>query len=180
MGHYGCRHIKRGVFPYTSTIILALALLGIVGYSQYSTIRERLRVIDKIERETRLEIEAKTRDQEEAIERQRQIHEEAEAERIEFYVRLLNGDLSAVVMTIDEYLPRLALPFPLDVDVDMLGNIVQLKVWLPARTIIPQERTALTESGKIQYDKKESIEINKQYAELCAAILMRCSRHLYR
>lgn len=31
----------------------------------------------------------------------------------------------------------------------------------------------MTESGKIQYDKKESIEINKQYAELCAAILMR-------
>ena len=166
-------------FPYTPTILLALALLAIVGFSQYSTIRERLRVIDKIDRETRLEIEAKTRAQEEAIERQRQIHEEAETERIEFYVRLLNGDLSAVVMTIDEYLPRLALPFPLDVDADLLGNVVQLKVWLPAKTIIPQERTSLTESGKIQYDKKESIEINKQYAELCAATLMRVGSVLF-
>lgn len=115
-------------FSYTPTILLAMALLGIVRFSQYRTIRERQRVIGKIERETRLEIEAKIRAQEEAIERQRQIHEEAEAERIEFYVRLLNGDLSAVVMTIDEYLPRLVLTFPLDVDIDLFGNIMQLKI----------------------------------------------------
>jgi hypothetical protein len=168
------------LFPYIPTIVLAIILLGSVGFSQYTTIRERQRTLAKIEKETRLEIEAKTRAQEEAIERQRRIHEEAEEERIEFYIRLLNGDLSSVIMTIDEYMPRVVVPFPLDVDADLIGNIVQLKVWLPAKAIIPAERTSLTaESGKIQYDKKEFIEINKQYAELCAAILMQIGTVLF-
>ena len=160
-------------FPYIPTIALVLVMLAAVGFSQYRAIRERQTVLEKIEKTTRLEIEAKTRAQEDAIEQQRRLHEEAEEERIEFYVRLLKGDLAAVVMTIDEYLPGLALPFPMDVDADLHGNIVQLKVWLPAKAIIPSERTTLSETGKIQYEKKESIEINKQYAELCAAILMR-------
>ena len=166
-------------FPYLITIILALVLLAAVGYLQYKLIRERQYVLAKIERDTRLEIETKTREQEEAIALQRKLHDEAEEERIEFYVRLLNGEMSAVVMTIDEFLPKLALPFPLDVNMDLFGNVILVRVWFPSKAIIPAERTSLAESGKIQYEKKESPEINKQYAELCAATLMQVGTLLF-
>ena len=153
-------------FPYMVTIALASVMLAAVGYLQYKLIRERQYILAKIERDTRLEIEEKARAQEEAITLQRKLHDEAEEERIEFYVRLLNGELSAVVMTIDEFLPKLALPFPLDVNMDLFGNVILVRVWFPSKAIIPAERTSLAESGKIQYEKKESPEINKQYAEL--------------
>ena len=166
-------------FPYMVTIVLASVMLAAVGYLQYKLIRERQYILAKIERDTRLEIENKTRDQEEAIALQRKLHDEAEEERIEFYVRLLNGELSAVVMTIDEFLPKLALPFPLDVNMDLFGNVILVRVWFPSKAIIPAERTSLAESGKIQYEKKESPEINKQYAELCAATLMQVGALLF-
>ena len=166
-------------FPYLITIVLASVLLATVGYLQYKLIRERQYILAKIERDTRTEIENKTREQEEAIALHRKLHDEAEEERIEFYVRLLNGEMSAVVMTIDEFLPKLPLPFPLDVNMDLFSNVILMKVWFPSKAIVPAERTSLTESGKIQYDKKESPEINKQYAELCAATLMQVGALLF-
>lgn len=167
------------VFPSWITIALATVMLAAVGYLQFKLIRERQHVLAKIEKDTRLEIEAKTREQEEAIALQRKLHDDAEEERIDFYVRLLNGEMAAVVMTIDEYLPKLSLPFPVDVDIDLFGNIMQVRVWLPGKALIPPERTSLSETGKIQYESKEALEINKQYAELSAAVLMQVGTILF-
>ena len=167
------------LFPGTITFILVVIMVATLSFLQFRTIRKLQSTLEKIEKDTRLEIECMVRAQEEVITQQRRIHEDAEEERIEFYVRLLNGDLSAAIMTIDEYLPKLVLPFPLDVDLDLQGSIIRMKAWLPAKMIIPTERTSLAESGKIQYEKKESIQINKQYAELCAAILMQLSAVLF-
>lgn len=166
-------------FPSAITIVLVAAMLSVIGFLQYQTIRERLLLLQKIERDTRLEIENKVRIQEEQIMQQRRVHDEAEEERVDFYVRLLKGELSSVIMTIDEYLPKLPLPFPMDVDIDLHETVILVKAWLPSKMIIPQERTSLTDSGRIQYEKKESILINKQYAELCAAILMQISTVLF-
>jgi hypothetical protein len=167
------------VFPNLVTVAVAAALLAVAGYLQYKLIRERQFVLAKIEKDTRLEIDAKTREQEEAIALQRKLHADSEEERIDFYVRLLNGEMAAMVMTIDEYLPKLSLPFPVDVDIDLFGNIMQVRVWLPGKALIPAERTSLSETGKIQYESKEALEINKQYAELCAALLMQVGTILF-
>lgn len=167
------------VFPNLITVALAALLLAAAGYLQYKLIRERQFVLAKIERDTRLEIETRTREQEETIALQRKLHDDAEEERIDFYVRLLNGELAAMVMTIDEYLPKLSLPFPVDADVDLFGNIMRVRVWLPGKALIPAERTSLSEAGKIQYESKDALEINKQYAELCAAVLMQVGTILF-
>ena len=166
-------------FPYMVTIALAAVLLAIVGFLHYKTLRERKTVLDSTETETRLEIEAKVQQQDEEIAELRRIHDEAEEERIKFYIRLMNGDEDAIITTLDEYLPEANVPFPMDVDIDIHEGILMVKAWLPPKALLPAERTSLSETGKIRYDKKSSTELNKQYAELCAAILMQITSLLF-
>jgi len=164
--------VSVAIFPSWVTLAIAAAMLVILGFGQYKTLKERQMVLKKTEEHTRQEIETKTRAQEAAISEKRNAHEQEEAERIEFYVRLLNGAQSALIVVLDAAIPKIKLPFPMDVDMDIYGGIILVKAWFPLKSIIPNERTALTENGRILYKKKESTEINKQYVELCAAILM--------
>lgn len=160
------------LFPHWISLVIGGTLLGGIGYLQYNTLQDRQRILARTEENTRQEIEELSRQQEAEIEELRKQHEQAEEERIDFYVRLMNADESVVILVLDEFLAELPLPFPLDLDVNLHRRVFQLKAWLPAKTIIPSERSSLAESGKIQYEKKDSLEINRQYAELCAAILM--------
>ena len=167
------------IFPYLVTFVLVAVLLTAVGFLQYKTFQDRTRVLTKIERDTRLEIETKRKAQEEAIEEQRRLHEAAEEDRVSFYVRLMNGDEPAVILTLDQFMPQISLPFPLDLDIDLYGRIFVIRVWLPPKALVPSERSSLTEAGRIQYEKKESLEINKQYAELCAGLMMQVACTLF-
>ncbi len=167
------------VLPYLLTFVLVAVLLSAVGFLQYKTFQDRTRILARIERDTRLEIATKMQAQESAIEEQRRLHDAAEEDRVSFYVRLMNGDEPAVILTLDQFMPQIALPFPLDMDINLRGRIFVIKVWLPPKVLIPSERSSLTEAGRIQYEKKDSLEINKQYAELCAGILMQVSTVLF-
>ena len=172
--------VSVAVLPSLVTLAVVLVLLGIMGYGQFKILKERQRVLTDTETRTRQEIAQMTQAQEEAIAAQRKEHDEAEEERISFYVQLLNGDESTMINVIDETFSKLRLPFPMDVDIDLHAGIILIRAWLPFKSVIPHERTLLLpESGRIQYEKKESTEINKQYAELCAAILMQLSTLLY-
>jgi len=167
------------IFPYLLTFVLVVVLLSAVGFLQYKTFQDRTRVLAKIEQDTRREIEIKIQAQEALIEEQRSLHEAAEEDRVSFYVRLMNGDQPAVIMTLDQFMPQISLPFPLDLDIDLYGRIFMIRVWLPPKAMIPSDRSSLTEAGRIQYEKKDSLEINKQYAELCAGILMQVATTLF-
>lgn len=171
--------LSLAVLPYLATLAVVLALLAAVGYSQYKLLQQRQQTMEKTESQARLEIETKTREQDERIAEQRRVFEQAEEERIDYYVKLMNGDESVVYVAIDDVLPKLKVPFPMEMDVDFYAGVVLIKAWLPPKTIIPAERTSLTELGRIQYEKKDSTEINKQYAELCAAILMQISTLMF-
>lgn len=168
------------IVPSLITFGAVAVLLAILGAGQYKIIKERQKVLAVTEMRTRQEIDQKTQAQDEAIARQRKEHDEAEEERISFYVQLLNGDESTMINVIDDTFAKIRLPFPMDVDIDLHEGIILLRAWFPYKAVIPNEKTSLLpDSGRIQYEKKESIEINKQYAELCAAILMQLSTLLY-
>lgn len=166
-------------FPDLVIFLLVVVLLSAVGFLQYQTFQDRTRALNKTERDTRLEIETKTQAQEVAIEEQRYLHETMEEDRVAFYVRLMNGDEPAVALTLDQFMPQISLPFPLDLDINFFGRIFVIQVWLPPKALIPTERSSLTEAGKIHYEKKDSLEINKQYAELCAGLLMQVTCTLF-
>jgi hypothetical protein len=167
--------LSAAVFPNLIILGLVSILLAGVGFLQYKTLMERQRVLSKLEIDTRLEIENLTRQQEETIDEQRREHEKAEEERVDYYVRLMNGEEPVVILVLDEFLSQIPLPFPVDLDISLHGKVFLIQVWLPSKVIIPSERSILTEAGKIRYEKKDSIEINKQYVELCAALLMQVS-----
>lgn len=168
------------ILPSLITLGVVLALLGIIGYDQFRILKERQRVLASTESRTRQEIEQKMQAQEDSIATRRKAHEEAEEERISFFVQLLNGDESIMLNVIDETFSKIRLPFPMDVDIDLHEGVILMQASLPLKSVIPSERTSLLpESGRIQYEKKESTEINKQYAELCAAIVMQLSTLLY-
>lgn len=160
------------VFPSPGTLIVCSVLLLIVGLSQFRTLQERQNVLTRTEKTTRVEIEALLRAEEAVIEEHKRQHEQQEDERIEYHVRLLNGDTGAMVLKLDESLPLLRFPFPLNITVDIFDRILSVRVWLPSKSVIPLERTMLNETGRIEYTKKDSLEINKQFAELSAAVLM--------
>lgn len=166
-------------FPYLVTVVLAALLLAVLAFLQYSTLRERKRVLAETERDTRLEIEKMMQQQEEEIQEKRRVHDAEEEERLEFYLRLMKGDATAILETLEEYLPEAAVPFPMDVSIELYGGALLVRAWLPPQELLPSERTSLAESGKIQYYKKSSTEINKQYAELCAAILMQVATTIF-
>lgn len=167
------------LFPHWISLIAGGALLGGLGFLHHKTLQDRKRILSRLEETTRQEIEELSRKQEEEIEELRKQHDQDEEERIDFYVRLMNADESVVILVVDEFLSELPLPFPLDIDVSLHGRVFQLKIWLPSKAIIPAERSSLLESGKLQYDKKESVEINRQYGELCAALLMQAVSTLF-
>jgi len=171
--------VSLAILPSLATLAVVVVVLAVIGFGQFKIIQERQRVLERTEGQTRQEIDLKTREQEEAIAAKRRAHEQAETERVEFYVRLLNGEESAMIVVLDRVFPRISLPFPMDVDIDIFGGSLLIRAWLPEKSVIPHERTSLTDAGRIQYEKKESTEINKQYAELCAAILMQISTNLY-
>lgn len=168
------------LFPSLLTMAVVMVLLAVTGFAQFKVLQERQRLLAATESNTRREIEQKTRAQEDVIAARRQEHEAAEEERVSFYIQLLNGDESTMINVMDDTFAKIRMPFPMDIDIDLHDGIILIRAWLPPKAVIPHERTALLpETGRIQYEKKESTEINKQYAELCAAVLMQIGTLLY-
>lgn len=150
-----------------------------VGASLYMTINYRRRSVEAVIANTKAEIEQLIDIEKQKNEQARYEHEAKEDQRIEYITKLLNNDMSAIVLRLDNEMGKLDLPFPLEVDIDIYKNTPLLKVWLPPKTIIPTQATNLLASGRLAYEEKETRAINKQYLELCSAILVRVAAKIY-
>lgn len=159
-------------FPMWGTFFVCALFLVIMGFVQYRLLSEREKILAQTEKDARAEVEALVRAEEAKINDLKKLHERNEEDRIDYHVRLLNGDTGAVMLRLDETLPKMRFPFPLKIVVDVHDRVLLAHIWFPSKSLIPKERTSLNESGRIEYTKKESIEVNKQYAELCAAIVV--------
>ena len=99
-------------------------------------------------------------------------HEEEEDERIRTVKNLVNGDIQATLLHLEAVLPKLKFPFAVVVDIDVYEQSPRVKIWLPPKTVIPRETAELLPSGKVEYQDKDALSINKQYLEVCAATAM--------
>lgn len=163
-----------------ATVLWIAATLGAtVGGSLFLVIKDRKQTIESILIKVKVEIEERQEAERQKNELARKEHEQNEDNRIQFIERLLNGDMGSIVLRLDNVLPKLSMPFPLEIDVDIYNNIPLVKVWLPPKMIIPTQSCTLLSSGRLCYEEKEQRAINKQYIELCTSILMRVISAIY-
>lgn len=84
-----------------------------------------------------------------------------------------------VIARLDEIMPKIELPFSVEVSFEIYDNTMSIDIWLPHKTIIPKQISFLASSGRINYKDKTQIQINKQYLEVCAGIIMRVLCAIY-
>ncbi|WP_346356241.1 hypothetical protein [Azotosporobacter soli] len=148
-----------------------IAVFAIVGWT-YWTISQRQNAIREAIEGAKIEIARREGAEQRLIDEQRTNHDVAEEDRIQVIQKLVDGEISAVFAKLDAQMITINFPFPLTVDVELCKNIPSMQVWFPPKTIIPKQTSELQPSGRPIYTDKEMRAINKQYVELCAAILM--------
>lgn len=158
---------------------IAGTLVLLVSASLYITIHTRTATIQSVLTKTKEEIEQRQEAERQKNEQARLDHEAQESERVTQLEKLLSGDIGAIMLRLDNVLPKMDIPFPVEVDIDIYENVPLVKVWLPTKAIIPVQTSKLHASGRLLYEEKEQRVINKQYLELCAALLMRVVAKAY-
>ncbi|MDD4600870.1 hypothetical protein SDC9_27523 [bioreactor metagenome] len=168
---------------FISSKVYALWISGTlaftIGVSLYVALNDRRFTIESVLTKTRAEVEERQELEKQKNEQARHEHETQEEARIEFVSKLLEGDISAIMLRLDNVLEKMELSFPLEIDIDVYENTPLIKVWLPPKTIIPTQKSTLLPSGRLAYEEKEQRTINKQYIELCAAVLTRVAAKVY-
>ncbi|NLP40723.1 MAG: hypothetical protein GX348_00735 [Veillonellaceae bacterium] len=170
------------IFFISSKVIVlwtASTIAVATGASLYSTIIQRRATIDSVMAKTKAEIEQLIDFARQKNEQARHEHELKEDQRIEYITNLLKNETSAIVLRLDNEMGRMDFPFPLEIDIDIYENIPLIKVWLPPKSIIPTQISNLSSSGRLTYEEKEIRNVNKQYLELCSAILVRIAAKVY-
>ncbi len=155
--------------------VAVLALSGLV----YWTFSQRRTAIIEALAGAQREIERREAAEKRLIDERRAAHDAAEEERIKLIQKLVDGEVSEVFAKLDAQMIKINFPFPLTVDVEMCRNTPRLQIWLPPKSIIPKQLTELQPSGRPNYIDKEIRAINKQYVELCMAILMKVACFVY-
>ncbi|MCE5285731.1 MAG: hypothetical protein LLG02_07780 [Pelosinus sp.] len=112
-------------------------------------------------------------------EKARNEHEETEKKRVAVIEQLLAGEIGSVILKIDVVVSQMDIPLSLQVDVDIYMNVPLIKIWLPGKKIIPEQTCELLPSGRIKFEDKDVRAINKQYVELCAALVMQIAAKIY-
>lgn len=154
-------------------------LASVTAASLYLAFNERRNTIESVITKTKAEIEYRTELAIQENEQARHEHELKEEQRIGFINDLLKSEVSAIMLRLDDVLSKMDLPFPLDIDIDIFENVPLIRVWLPQKTIIPGQTCSLLPSGRLSFEEKETSKINKQYLELCAAIIIRIVAKIY-
>lgn len=155
------------------------ALATAAGAALFLAIKERRYEMYRALAEAQAEIDWRRENEIRINEEARLQHEDKEDQRITAAENMLNGDIGAVMARIDEVLPHLKFPFPLVLDIDVFNNIPMVKVWLPAKTVIPRNTVELLASGRIQYQEKDFLAHNKQYLEMVCSVVMHVLSALY-
>jgi hypothetical protein len=168
------------LISFSFIMVILCSLLGLVTMvSIFMLNQQREEAILLATERAKIEIQLLEDETQEKNERNRAEHEKRETERITQIEKLIAGDLSEVVMRIGLVLPKLDIPLSVSVEIDIYENIPFLKVWLPAKTIIPRQKCELLLDGRIKYVDKELRLINKQYVEFCAALVWQLVIGLY-
>lgn len=162
-----------GLLWISGTVFIAL------GVSLFLKYNERSNQIIKAVCDAHLEVENKKNEEMRRLAEAKLLHEKAEDERIESIENLLKGEVDSVSGRLDEIFKEKALPFFINIDIDLYDNIPLIKVWLPDKTVIPIQEATLLSSGRINYRDKDIREINKQYIEVCAATIMQIISFIY-
>ncbi|WP_425057798.1 hypothetical protein SCACP_23390 [Sporomusa carbonis] len=158
---------------FSPSVLLITAALGVAtAVSLFFTMKDRDNAITQAEQDALAEIARRNEQERLAFEEARRQHEEQENSRIIFIEQLLAGEPGAVRSRLDYALNQLKLPVVVEVDIDFYGNIFFVKVWLPPKTVVPRQACELLASGRIQYQDKDARVFNKQYFELCVAIVL--------
>jgi hypothetical protein len=168
---------------FVASNLIVLWIAGTVGIavlvSLYVLSKERDQTIGRILLETLVVIEQKVEAERRLNEEARRKHEEEEDKRITAIECLLAGEVSAIFSRLDVVLPRLDLSFLLDIDITIYNQVPLVQIWLPPKSIIPGQLCAVTPSGRVSYQDKEARSVNKQYLELCAAVVMQIMATIY-
>ena len=158
-------------------IVGALAIAA--GAALFLVVKERRYEMYRALAEAQAEIDWRRENEIQMNEEARQQHEMKEEQRINAAEKMINGEVGAVMARIDEVLPRLKFPFPLVIDIDVFANIPLVKVWLPAKTVIPRNTVELLPSGRIQYQEKDFLTHNKQYLEMICSVMIHVLSTMY-
>jgi len=150
-----------------------------LAISIYLTAQDRQKAINMAVANAELEGERRRTAIEQQIEAERAEHDKKEDERIGAIERLLAGERSAILARLDEVLSKMIMPSPIELNIDILNNILLVRVWLPDKVVIPTHISSLSSAGRVRYEQKEPRQINKQYIELCAAIVMQVIACIY-
>lgn len=158
---------------FSPIALLITAALGVAALvSLYFTQKDKEAAIKFADQEARDEI-ARRNDQERLIyEEKKRQHEVKEASRIALIQQLQTGEAIAVRSRLDEVLHHLKFPAVVEVDIDFYADIPLIKVWLPSKAIIPKQTCEMLPSGRLQFQDKDTRVFNKQYFELCGAIIL--------
>ncbi len=157
------------------TVLFNIILAG----SLYLSAQARQKAINQALANAEAEAQRKRSIILERIEQEQSDHERKEDERISVLERLFVGDKAAVVIRIDDVLPKLQFPSLVDVEIDILDNIPWIRILLPPKDVIPLQTSSLSNSGRVRYENKEPRYINKQYIECCAAIVIQIVSAIY-
>lgn len=160
------------LFPNAVTVWITATIGVAIAVSFYYALLDRKNGLVRARTMAQAEIARLEKVEAERMEKAKVLHQKKEKERLEAIARLLAGDEGAVMLRLDEVLPKMGLPFPINVVIDLYDNIPYIKVWLPPKSVIPKQQSSLTPGSAIQYTEKEMREINKQYMELCAGLLV--------
>jgi hypothetical protein len=153
-------------------VVMMLVLLGLLIQRRHNYIEREVRQ-KQIEIDNRIEYERKI------IQEEKDKHERTEDERIKDIEQLLAGESAAIFTKLNTVLYKIGFSFHLSADISVYENVLAVKVWLPPKSIIPNQVCSLQVAGRPSFEEKEMRTINKQYFELCASILMKIMSTIY-
>ena len=149
-----------------------LVLEGVLAFSLYLTFRKKRRVKDAKIEEKHAYIRAKMYEFLLKQKADKEAFEKKEAERVALVERLVAGEESAILPRLTEIYRGLSFPFPLEVQVLLHQKEPLFKIWLPTAAVVPERLCLLKDDGSLDYQDKSLFSRNKQYLELCAAVIL--------
>lgn len=154
------------------TLLLTAAFGVATAVSLHFTTKDKAEAIKNAELEALDEIARRNAKERLAYEEAKRQHEEQESSRIKLIQQLMDGEPTAVCSRVDEVLNQLKLPVVVEVEFNYYMNIPLVKVYLPPKGVIPKQLCEILPTGRLQYQDKDNRVYNKQYFELCAAIIL--------
>lgn len=168
-------------FLWPTAAMLWFTLTGalVTIFSGYQTWRTRYQCMVLATDEAYLKIEEQRQAELRRREAARLDHERAERERVAALEKFLSGDEQATLTMLAAALRKVALPCMVKVTVDVYDKTPRFSVLLPGREVVPPQRGVLLPSGRLVYEDKSPLTVNKEYARLCAALLLRLAAVAY-